>query len=64
MPCITIEEEFGPYFIIALLFVTAFFLFLPFLTFLISNYLNLPLETQGSSRRLEPFFHKKEMGDT
>ena len=64
MPCITIEEEFGPCFITALLFVTAFFLFLHFLTFLISNCLNLPLETQGSCRRLEPFAHKKEMGDT
>ena len=38
------------------------FLFLHFLTFLISNCLNLPLETQGSSRRLEPFLHKKEKG--
>ena len=45
-------------------FLTAFPLFLHSLTFLMSNSLNLPFETQGRSRRLKPFPCKQEAGKT
>ena len=38
--------------------------FLPSLTPLVGNCLNLPFGTQGTSRRRKPFSYKQEMGDT
>ena len=43
-------------------FLTAFPLFLHSLTFLMSNSLNLPFETQGRSEKLKFFPYKQETG--
>ena len=59
--CVSLEEEPGLYFIAALL-LHSFSFVSASPHFPISNCLNLPVGTQGKSRKLKPFTYRQEMG--